>query len=49
MAIDESAVGLEAEEAAKEAMRKVRKLTEDLDIPLSLKEVRVPGRTQYAS
>jgi len=42
IAMDESAVSLEAEEAAKEAVRIVRKLVEDLNIPLSLKEVGVP-------
>ena len=42
IAMDESAVGLEAEEAAKKAVRTVRKLVEDLNIPLSLKEVGVP-------
>jgi len=42
IAMDESTVGLGAEEAAKKAVRTVRKLVEDLDIPLSLKEVGVP-------
>jgi len=42
IAMDESAVGLEADAAAKEAVRIVRKLIEDLEIPLSLKEVGVP-------
>jgi len=42
IAMDESTVGLEAEEAAKKAVRTVRKLVEDLNIPLSLKEVGVP-------
>jgi alcohol dehydrogenase class IV len=42
IAMDEGAVGLEAEKAAKEAVRIVRKLVEDLNIPLSLKEVGVP-------
>ena len=42
IAMDESAIRLEAEEAAKEAVRIVRKLVEDLNIPLSLKEVGVP-------
>jgi len=42
IAMDESAVELEAEKAAKEAVRIVRRLVEDLNIPLSLKEVGVP-------
>lgn len=42
MAMDESAVSLGDQEAAKEAVRIVRKLVEDLNIPLSLKEVGVP-------
>ena len=42
IAMDESAVGLEAEKAAKEAVHIVRKLVEDLNIPLSLKKVGVP-------
>jgi len=42
IAMDESAVSLEAEEAAKEAVRIVRRLVEDLKIPLSLKEIGVP-------
>ncbi len=42
IAMDESAIRLEAKEAAMEAVRIVRKLVEDLDIPLSLKEIGVP-------
>jgi len=42
IAMDESTIGLEPMEAAKEAVRTVRRLIEDLDIPLSLKEVGVP-------
>jgi len=42
IAINESAIRLEAKEAAKEAVLIVRKLVEDLNIPLSLKEVGVP-------
>jgi len=42
IAMDESAIGLEADAAAKEAVRIVRKLVEDMNIPLSLKEVGVP-------
>jgi len=40
--MDESAVSLEAGKAAKEAVHIVRRLIEDLDIPLSLKEIGVP-------
>jgi len=42
IAMDESAIGLKADAAAKEAVSIVRKLIEDLKIPLSLKEVGVP-------
>lgn len=42
IAMDESAIELEAEKAAKEAVHIVRRLVEDLNIPLSLKEVGVP-------
>jgi len=42
IAMDESAIGLEVEKAAKKTVHTVRKLVEDLNIPLSLKEVGVP-------